>query len=345
MTDYPVREMKLIHSVVQTLNTLEDMHATHMCDTAAPFSGTLHLSGSWGATVRPICTAWRIDRKQARLLIFQLQTLEKHQPILLADYISQPLARRLSQAQIQFFDSAGNGFLHAPPLYLSRSGNRPSKTAPLPNRCVQSAGLRVLYQLVQKPALAQGTYREIAAEAGVALGSVGPVLKELQRKKILSLAQAPQRHILDHAGLHQLWESAFIHNLRPRLQIERCTPTRPWSVESLPSLLKTSRLEEDVILGGELAAAFFCDHVQARRATLHVERSRALKLMLQLRLTPDPQGEIDVVANFSPNSAYPQRSAEGLLLAEPYLVHAELMSAEKQQTQIAQQLAQGYFPF
>ncbi|MFN2257742.1 MAG: type IV toxin-antitoxin system AbiEi family antitoxin, partial [Desulfuromonadaceae bacterium] len=127
--------------------------------------------------------------------------------------------------------------------------------------------------------------------------------------------------------------------------IERCTPTRPWGVESLPSLIKTSRLEEDVILGGELAAAFYCDHIQAHQVTLHVERARALKLMLQLRLTPDPEGCIDVVANFTPNSVYSQRSAEGLLLAEPYLVHAELMSAEKPRARSARQLAQGYFPF
>ena len=345
MSDYPAREMKLIRSVVQTLNTLEDMHAQHLCDTEPPFSGTLHLSGSWGSTARPICTAWRIDRKQARMLIFQLQTLQKHHPLLLADYISQPLANRLTQAQIQFFDSAGNGFLHAPPLYLNRSGNKPAQAAPLPNRCVQSAGLRVLYQLVQRPALAQGTYREIAAEAGVALGSVGPVLKELQRKKILSPADTQQRQVLNHAGLHQLWESSFIHRLRPRLQIERCTPTRPWRVESIPSLIKTSALEEDVILGGELAAAFYCDHIEAQRVTLHVERNRALKLMLQLRLTPDPEGCIDVVANFSPSCAYPQRSAEGLLLAEPYLVHAELISSGEQQARMAHQLAQEYFPF
>lgn len=345
MSDYPAREMKLIRSVVQTLNTFEDMQAHHVCDTEPPFSGTLHLSGSWGSTTRPICTAWRIDRKQARLLIFQLQALHEHQPLLLADYISQPLANRLTQVQIQFFDSAGNGFLHAPPLYLSRSGNKPAKAGPLPNRCVQSAGLRVLYLLVQKPALAQRTYREIAAEAGVALGSVGPVLKELERKRILSPADTQRREVLNHAGLHQLWESSFIHKLRPRLQIERCSPTRPWKLESLPSLIKASCLEEDVILGGELAAAFFCANVQARQATLYVERSRALKLMLQLRLTPDPEGDINVIAKFSPNTAYPQRSAEGLLLAEPYLVHAELMGAEEQRPHIAHQLAQGYFPF
>ncbi|MFO7831201.1 MAG: type IV toxin-antitoxin system AbiEi family antitoxin [Desulfuromonadaceae bacterium] len=345
MSEYPAREMKLIRTVVQTLNSLEDMHARHVCDSGSPFSGTLHLSGSWGSTVRPVCTAWRIDRKQVRLLISQLKTLQEQQPLLLADYISQPLANELTGAHVQFLDSAGNGFLHAPPLYLNRSGNKPAKAAPLPNRCVQSAGLRVLYHLVRKPELAQDTYREIAAEAGVALGSVGPVLKELQRKKILSAPDTQERQVLNHKGLHQLWESSFIHKLRPRLQIERCSPTHPWRVGSIPSLIKTSKLEEDVILGGELAAAFYCDHIEARRATLHVERKRALKLMLQLRLTPDPEGCIDIVANFSSAIAYPQRSAEGLLLAEPYLVHAELMSAEEQETRIAHQLAQEYFHF
>jgi hypothetical protein len=345
MSDLPLREMKLIRTVVQTLNNLEDMHAQHLCDQEAPFSGSLHLSGSWGQTSHPVCTAWRINQKQERLLIFQLQALQQQQPLLLADYISAPLAQRLASAKIQFLDAAGNGFIHAPPLYLNRSGNKSVKTPPLPNRCVQSAGLRILYQLLLHPELAQRTYREIAAAAGVALGSVGPVLKDLQRKKILSPVTSKQRLTLNHAGLHQLWETSFLHKLRPRLQIERCSLTHPWNVASLPSMIQSSKLNEEVLLGGELAASFYCDHVDAHRATLYVERSKALKLMLQLRLTPDPEGCIDVVANFSPSSAYPQRSAEGLLLAEPYLVHAELIDSGEEQHHIAHDLARNYFPF
>ncbi|MDY0213653.1 MAG: type IV toxin-antitoxin system AbiEi family antitoxin [Desulfuromonadaceae bacterium] len=339
--------MKLIRSVVQTLNSLEDMQAQHLCDREAPFSGSLHLSGSWGQTSHPVCTAWRIDTKQARLLIVQLQSLQQQQqqPLLLADYVSAPLAQRLTSAQIQFLDATGNGFIHAPPLYFNRSGNKPVKASPLPNRCVQSAGLRVLYHLLQHPELAHCTYREISNSTAVALGSIGPVLKDLQRKKILSSSTSAPRRVLNHAALHQLWESSFLHKVRPRLQIERCAVAHPWNVASLPSLIKTSKLKEEVLLGGELAASFYCDQTHAHRATLHVERSKALKLMLQLRLTPDPDGCIDVVENFSPSSAFPQRSAEGLLLAEPYLVHAELMDAGEEQRRIAQDLARNYFPF
>lgn len=345
MSDLPLREMKLIRSVMQTLNRLEDMQAQHLCDQEAPFSGSLHLSGSWGHTSRPIYTAWRIDQKQTRLLILQLQSFQQQQPLLLTDYVSAPLAQRLTSAGIQFLDAAGNGFLHAPPLYFNRSGNKSVKAPPLPNRCVQSAGLRVLYHLLLHPELAQCTYREIATATGVALGSVGPVLKDLQRKKILSPSAAEQRRMLNHAGLHQLWETSFLHKLRPRLQIERCSPTHPWNVASLPSQIQTSRLNDEVILGGELAASLYCDDIHARRAALHVERSKALKLMLQLRLTPDPDGCIDVVANFSAASVYPQRSSEGLQLAEPYLVHAELLNSDEGEDHIAQDLAHNFFPF
>ncbi len=344
MSDFPLREMKLIRSVVQTLNLLEDMHAQHRCDLGAPFSGSLHLSGSWGETSYPICTAWRIDKKQSRLLICQLQSLQQ-QPLLLADYVSTPLAQDLIRAKIQFIDATGNGFIQAPPLYFNRSGNRPAKASPLPNRCTQSAGLRVIYHLLQHPEFATRTYREIATAAGVALGSIGPILRDLQRKKILSPPTAEQRMLLNHSGLHQLWETSFLHKLRPRLQIERCSPTPPWNITSFPSLLQTSSVKEDILLGGELAASFYCAQVQARRAALHVERSKALKLMLQLRLIPDPVGCIDIVASFSPSSAYPQRSAEGLLLAEPYLVHAELTNSGEEQSHIALDLARNYFPF
>ena len=345
MPDYPPREMKLIRSVLQALNALEDMNARHTCDQQAPFSGTLHLDGSWGSLACPVCTAWRIGKKQADLLIFQMRSLLEQQPILLADYISQPMAAMLSAEGIQFFDANGNGSIQAPPLYLQRSGNKPRKKAPLPNRCVQSAGLRVLYQLLQNPDLVQYTYREIATRSHVALGSIGPVLRDLQHKKILSPKDTGPRRILNPAALHQLWESAFLQKLRPRLQLERCSPAPPWSFETLPTLIQKHKMEEHVILGGELAAAFYCDNVDARQITLYVQRSQALKLMLQLRLIPDPDGCIDMVEAFAPNIAYARRSTEGLQLAEPFLVHAELMAGDKRQQQIAKRLAPEYFPF
>ncbi|MBN2644894.1 MAG: hypothetical protein JXR59_05405 [Desulfuromonadaceae bacterium] len=345
MAPLSAREKKLLRSVLTAIAGHPQLAADYEAQANQPFSGNLLLSGHWGEARFPIRLAWRINPQQSELLIFQLQTLRQQQPVLLADYVAEPLARQLIAANIPFFDSAGNGFIQAPPLYFRCTGQRPQQTAPLPNRCLQNAGLKILYQLLLQPALASETYREIASRSGVALGVVGPVLNDLKAKGLIDEPAGLRRRISDWSALHQLWEPAYLSRLRPRLQVQRCAPTRPWNLGSLPLQVREQNLTQSILLGGELAASFYCSQISPTTATLHVPQGKALKYMLQLRLTPDPNGAIDLVESFAGNSGYDQRTPEGLLLAEPLLVHAELYYRDADQHQpLAQRLARDYLP-
>ncbi|SDE04782.1 type IV toxin-antitoxin system AbiEi family antitoxin [Desulfuromonas thiophila] len=325
MPTLPAREMKLIRSVLHRLNQVPGLRAQHRIGGRPPFSGLLQLSGTWGELVRPIRLAWRISPQQAELLRFQLHTLRDEHPVLLADYIGDSLAQALMADDLAFFDSAGNGFLQAAPLYYRCTGQRGARPAPLPNRCTQRAGLKILYQLLRDPTLADAPYRAIAAAAGVALGTVGPVIQDLLAKGLLHGSDG-QRQLGDLEALHQLWEPAFIERLRPRLQVQRCRLNRPWHLGSLPGLIREQGLTDQVLLGGELAAACYCPHTQPQQASLHFPATLVLlKPLLQLRLLPDPDGPIDIVRQFATNQAFARTSAEGVRLSDPLSLRAELL--------------------
>ncbi|MCD6526652.1 MAG: hypothetical protein J7K75_06660 [Desulfuromonas sp.] len=330
-----LRESKIIQSIIAMLKKRPGLDAEFIADdTPPPFSGSLRLFGDWGSICRPVCLAWRITPQQAQLLFFQLQTLSDQQPsspLLLADYVPESLATLLQQHNLDYLDSIGNGTLYAPPLFYEVSGRRKKAPKLLPNRSQQSSGAKIIYQLLKDPQLCDQPYRTIAQRAAVALGAVGPVIKELQAKQLLVDDGHDRRYISNHTALRQLWETGYISRLRPKLAVDRCVLSPPWHLENLPLLIKEQRLEEQVLIGGELAASFYCENVRPQSATLHLPPRTALKQMLQLRLTPCANGPITVIRQFADNNAFAQHSPEGLQLADPRLVRCELLYADNPQ--------------
>ncbi len=329
-------EKKIIHAIIAVLKERPGLDAEYIMsgpsqeDSLSPiFSGSLRLFGDWGSVTLPIFLAWRITPQQAQLLIFQLQAFQDQHPLLLADYVPESLASQLRQHQLDYLDTIGNGAVYASPLFYEVSGKRKKTPKLLANRSLQSSGSKILYQLLKDHQLCNQPYRTISQRAKVALGAVGPVIKELQTKKLLVNDTQKQRHVSHRTALRNLWETAYLGHLRPKLEFERCALSAPWTLDNLPSLIKQQHLEDQVIIGGELAASFFCENIRPESATLHLEKGAALKLMLRLRLTPCDDGPITIIHQFAHNNAFDQRSPEGLQLADPRLVRCELLYGEQ----------------
>ncbi|MEA3466404.1 MAG: type IV toxin-antitoxin system AbiEi family antitoxin [Thermodesulfobacteriota bacterium] len=333
MSQPTLRETKIIRAIITALNKRPGLDAKFIpgdtLSPPSPLSGYLCLLGDWGSIQLPVYIAWRITPQQAKLLVFQLQALHEQQPLLLADYVPESLASQLHLHQLSYLDTVGNGSICTPPLFYEVSGRRKKGVKLLPNRSQQGAGSKIIYQLLNDPQLCNQPYRTIATRSQVALGAVGPVIKELQTKQLLLDDVHGQRHISKHTALRQLWEAAYLGSLRPKLQVERCTMSTPWSFDDFPFLIRKQKLEDQVLIGGELAASFFCENIRPLSATLHLAKNAALKQMIQLHLTPCADGSITIIHQFADNNAFKQRSPEGLQLADPLLVRCELLYSEK----------------
>src|SRR5437870_6455140 len=114
--------------------------------------------------------------------LHQLERLG-HQALLITDYVTPALADELKAHRVAFLDAAGNAYLDKPPLLVWVKGMKPA-AKPVPahtGRAFQPTGLQVLFAVLCNPEVVNKPYRELAAMAGVAHGTVGWVMPDLQQ--------------------------------------------------------------------------------------------------------------------------------------------------------------------
>ena len=167
-------------------------------------------------TVQHLRTQWHLAAEERLLLV--------------APYITPQVAQRCREIGLCFADTAGNMFLRAPGLHVYVIGKRTVETLHTDKgRAVTPAGLRIVFVLLCEPTFLNATYREIAAAARVALGTVGPVMKDLENRRHVTLG-VERRRILDLDRLFEEWIGAFPTVLRPKLNARRFrAPDPDWT--------------------------------------------------------------------------------------------------------------------
>ena len=143
--------------------------------------------------------------------------------ILIADYVTPPMAEKLKAKGIAFLDAAGNAFLDQPPVYVWVKGERPTEqpaATTTTGRAFRPGGLKVLFALLCHPEWIDRPYREIAAAAGVAHGTVGWVMMDLQKLGFAAEIDG-KRRLLQRDRLLQQWTEAYARTLRPKLVLQR----------------------------------------------------------------------------------------------------------------------------
>jgi hypothetical protein len=108
--------------------------------------------------------------------------------LLVTPYISKELAAHCRATDLQFIDSHGNAYLRAPGLFILISGEKNeggrAHVRP-PKGLTNAAGLRVVFGLLCRPDLVNASFREIARQTGVSLGTAYNALDDLARRGYL----------------------------------------------------------------------------------------------------------------------------------------------------------------
>lgn len=235
--------------------------------------------------------------------------------LLVADYVTPPLAEALRARRIPFVDAAGNAFLDEPPLFVWVKGEKPQRIAgagqPV-GRAFQASGLQVLFALICNPGWVELPYRDLAQKAGVAHGTVGWVMAELPKLGFVA-EFGGKRRLVQRERLLQQWAEFYPRTLRPRLLLGRFrAPTLEWWNTIDPTAYGAA-------LGGEPAGGRLTGHLRPGAATFYAEKV-APRLLTDLRLRPDDDGNVEVYRRFW------TFAAEDAALAPAPLVYADLMA-------------------
>jgi hypothetical protein len=247
--------------------------------------------------------------------------------LLITPHLTAALAEECVRRDLQFIDLAGNMHLHVPGQYVLVIGRGPTDeikrlklTSGHSITSASASALRMIFALLCEPQLLNQPYRNIAAAAGIALGTVGAVLDDLRERRLLSgKDERHGRHLLNPGTLRDEWVTNYPIRLMPKLNVQRFTAQDPtwWEKASIPA--------GQAWWGGEVAASASTRQLRAMTQTLYINpadrQTLTLALVKRHRLRADPSGSLEILDAF-----WDFGNKSGHLTSAPsLLVYADLM--------------------
>ena len=295
-----------------------------------PAAGTVHppvdalveIAGPQGKQQFAVEVRNRVDRFEILNQLRAFWPQRAGQPLLLAaPYITAQAAERCRALDLCFADTAGDVYLRGAGLHVYVTGKRkPADLAAAETgRAATAAGQRVAFALLCRPQLLTATYREIAATAGVALGTVGPVITDLENRKYITPTpehgRAGTRRFLHPQRLLEEWVAGYPTTLRLKLHNRRFRPAKPNWTEGL------DLGPYGAFWGGEVAANRLLRQLQPQTATIYTAQLPN-QLILDQRLRADVNGEVEVLDTFWQTQKLATRGD----VVPPILAYADLLA-------------------
>lgn len=246
--------------------------------------------------------------------------------LLVANRVTADTADKCRELDVQFIDAHGNAFLHGSDWFVLVKGQRPPTTARIDveamdaPRAGTATALRTVFALLCHPGLLNAPYRDIKQAAGVALGAIGWVFVDLNKRGLTTGGQKKgERRILERQRMIDEWVTNYPIKLRPKLNAKRFHAADPaWWKQ-----LDVKRYEAQ--WGGEVAADRLTGHLKPNVVTLYMRpekmQQNLTRLVIDNKLRAAPNGEIEVLETFwdfdiaGPDGVVP-----------PLLVYADLLA-------------------
>jgi hypothetical protein len=238
--------------------------------------------------------------------------------LFVGEYIAKDVAESLIANDINFLDVAGNCYINTDHLKIIIEGRKQKKPQNINQaRAFQEAGLKLILLLISQENALELSYRALAEKAGIALGSVSQIMKELEESNFI-LKTNDQRIIKNREELIERWVLAYNEVLKPRLL------RKTYKAINLEELRNTVNNAKDnvIFFGGEPAAAKMTHYLKPLDYIIY-SNQELNQLGRKLKLIPDQEGNIKVYNTcWSENlfNKYPH-------IAPPLVVYADLIGS------------------
>ena len=247
--------------------------------------------------------------------------------VLIADYVNPKMAEKLRQEKVQFIDTFGNAFINVPPTYVYVAGKRQQTvneftTATLEtNRAFEATGLKVIYTFLCQPEFVNAPYREIAQKAGVAVGTVGWVIKGLKELGFIrSKGTQTSRRLANVEKLVTRWVEAYSQKLKPK----------QWVGEFIaedPMWWKTADIKKYAgWWGAEIAAAKITTYLKPQVATVYLPNTSVTNFLGALRLRKARTDNQNKAGTVQILNAFWQPEDNKNEVVDPLLAYADLVA-------------------
>lgn len=239
--------------------------------------------------------------------------------LLLAPYVSAPMAAYLRERGIDFLDAAGNCHLNpGPRMVVWIEGRRPAE---VPTRRRGTAEPQVLFSLLASPDLLSATVRDIAQASGTSKSAAARAVARLAEDGLLVESRA--RRFLDRRKeALDRWLAVYASEVRPRwLQGRYQAAPRP--LDELESAIAGALAGSTWAWGGAAAAIRLFEYYRGPDTVVHVARP-ARELARTIRALPAKDGPITVLVTPVPVAFQGLREHT----VHPLLIYTELATSD-----------------
>ncbi|MFZ3062305.1 MAG: type IV toxin-antitoxin system AbiEi family antitoxin [Actinomycetota bacterium] len=333
-----MRETEILNGCIERLNELPNMTARLLRrqrrDEQARFiwDGVAEIKTPQGRWRGLLEVKQRLTVVPARHWVMVLQELYRqaglkdHVAILCTDYIGDTVAQELRAQKANFVDVAGNMFLNLPRgPYIYVEGKRPLIVAGRkPGRLFEPTGLKILLTLLLDPEAINWPYRAIAEDAGVALGTVGWVMRDLRERGFVKPVGPRKGQLINRRELFDRWVAGYAEKLRPKLVLGRYRAKETdlgQVLKWLPGELARKRVQW--ALTGGIAADLLIGHYRGEALTLFAN-GWTPKVVRALRWLPAADGPVTILNGFG-NCTFKGPTIDQSPLAATPLIYAELL--------------------
>ncbi len=243
--------------------------------------------------------------------------------VVIAERIFPNLKQTLREEKIGYIDAAGNIFAHTPDIYIWIDGHKPFLAdKPGPTRAFTKTGLKMVFHLLQNAYAVNAPYRQLAADAGIALGAVKNVMDGLRQNGFLLDIDRNTVKLQNKPVLLERWITGYRETLKPALNLGTYRFTDP---ERAGDWQKLPLDPAQDAWGGEPAADYYTNYLKPGVLTLYTKQPK-IDLMIKWRLIPDPQGNLLLFEKFWKDE--PIHAPNNSIVAPPLLVYTDLLLTE-----------------
>ena len=243
--------------------------------------------------------------------------------LLITNYVNPVMADELRKSCINFIDLAGNAYIDCPPVFIFIKGNKAEnkQSVSLQGKAFNVSDLKMVYALLCNEDLLNKPYREIARFSCVALGAVGPVIKNLKKLNFILDMSTRGKKLVNKKALFDRWCLDYVEKLKPKLLLGRYKgPENFWKLDHLDPVLGQ--------WGGEVAAFKLTKYLKPQHAVIFAKEKALKNIIIQNRLSKSENGNIEVLEKFWPDD----QTGTDKSIVHPFVIYADLLGINNQRT-------------
>lgn len=261
---------------------------------------------------------------------------DKDKWLLVAKYIPGPLKDDLRTNGINYLEVAGNCYVSTDKIYLYINDREVKHVRATPEgKLWKPTGLKLLFVIIQDPDLLNATYRKLAELAGIALGSISPLLDELGKEGYIRKDEATgQEMLFNRDRLLRRWVELYPVVLRPKLWMGGFRFLNDQQADTW----KNVHLD-DIYWSGDPAGELYTQFLVPETFLLYTGL-QASELVKLLKAVPEEKGKIQVFKKFWRD--WPENKSIPYAVP-PLLAYADLINGnDSRQWEVAEKIKHTY---